>query len=177
MERLASYCFFASHNSFDVFDAEITLWEEPSELDGLANAEQLARLERGWYRRGRAICYRTLVDSYVNRIDVYRAAEPPAADGADRVLAHDLSLPSGVLTIFSLDYGETIAVGPGDYTVYCRAFNLGEDLALDELEMESDEYLKRLDLERFELILVPGYRGHAGVVYGPPKLEPSPRPN
>jgi len=172
MEHLATFQFFASHNAFDVYDSADEPWNEPSECDGLAAPEQTKILQRGWYRRGRSIVYRTLVDSYVNRIDFYRSAVAPGRDEAERVLVHNLSVPSGAVTIFSLDSGETVNIGAGDYSVYCRAFNLGVDLELEEIDADPQAYFTRTDMERFELIFVPGRVEVEGLIHGRATLWP-----
>ncbi|HWE94297.1 MAG TPA: hypothetical protein VG269_10060, partial [Tepidisphaeraceae bacterium] len=170
MELLASFRFFCSHNSFDVSDASVEPWNEPSELDGLTLDERTARLTRGWYRQGRSICFRTLVQSYDNRIDVFRATSHSLPRLADRVLAVNIGLPSGTLMIFGLDHGEQVSVGVGNYVLYCRAFNLGVEPPPEEPPLDDREFLLRDDLERFELVLVPGSVNQEGVIYGPQTL-------
>ncbi len=172
MDRIATIRFFCSHNCFQVFDATLEPWDELSELGGLSSSAITAKLLRGWYRAGRSLVYRTVADGNDHRIDVYHSpAEPLASPLADRVLVHNLLLPSGRLTIFGLDYGETISVAAGAYIIYCRAFNLGIEAPLGEARLPDDEFILREDLERYELVLVPGYTDREGVLCGPDTLE------
>jgi hypothetical protein len=130
----------------------------------------MALLLRGWYRRGRCLAYRTLADGNDHRIDVYRASEIRINEDADRVMLHNLSVPSGTLTIFGLDVGEHVVVGAGDYVVQCRAYHLGVEMPYDQHLEDDAAFLAHDELERYELILVPGRTEREGVVFGPPTL-------
>ncbi len=172
MKLLASFRFSCSHNAFDVSDAGVEPWREPSELDGLPLEAHLRFLQRGWYKRGRSICFRTLVQSYDNRIDVLRSASHSVPPEADRVLAFNISLPSGTLMVLGLDHVEHVSVGAGDHTLYCRAFNLGVEPPPEAPLLDDGQFLRRNDLERFELVLVPGSVNQEGVIHGSHTLSP-----
>ena len=171
MERLTSFRFFCSHNCFEVFDGDAKPWEDWwSELHGLTSEEKTIKLLRGWYRKSSSIVYRTVGQAYDHRIDVYRDSRLSVKEDADRVLLHNISFPSGKMTVFGLDYGETIALKPGDYVIQCRAFNLGVELPYDQ-SVPDDEFLKRDDLERYELILTPGTNKREGLISGVASLD------
>jgi hypothetical protein len=172
MEHLATLRFFCSHNCFQVFDSGSEPWGEPTELDGRSPDESTELLDRGWYRGGHgSIVYRTVAHGNDHRIDVCRAPKTQINEDADRVMVHNLSLPSGTLVIFGLDVGERIHISPGEYVVQCRAYNLGVELPFDHCE-DDRVFLNRADLERYELILTRGAAEREGVVYGPPTLTP-----
>src|SRR5436305_14936014 len=97
MRRLKSFRFFCSHYCFQVFDSKEEPWGQPSEIDGLESDEATARIMRGWTRSGESIRYHTMSHGNDHRIDVYLAKTHTMPHDADRVLAHNLSLPSGTL--------------------------------------------------------------------------------
>ncbi|HUO08772.1 MAG TPA: hypothetical protein VM008_10760 [Phycisphaerae bacterium] len=165
MKNIAQFRFFCSHNAFDLYDAQ----NDPLDLPVDINFPTSKQLQLGWYRRGDSICYRTVSWSNDHRIDITTSKSAPKLDKADRLLAHNLSFPTGQLTIFALDTGKSVSIKPGDYTVYCREFNLG--LYTMERLLDRD-FLARNDLERYQLILVPGSVKNQGVIAGPPTLEP-----
>ncbi|HEY2585030.1 MAG TPA: hypothetical protein VGI81_04605 [Tepidisphaeraceae bacterium] len=173
MEQLAKLRFFCSHNCFEVFDSGVEPWGEPTEKDGLSSEEVGTLLDRGWYRGGGgSIVYRTVAHSNDHRIDVFRAPEAHIHEDADRVMVHNLSLPSGKLVIFGLDTGEQVNVGAGEYVLQCRAYHIGVDMPFDnEFRRDDAAFLTRDDLERYELILTPGRTEREGVVFGPATLD------
>jgi hypothetical protein len=170
-QRLATFRFFCSHNSFEVFDSDSKPWEDRwDELHGLSSEEKTAKLLRGWYRRSSSIVYRTVAQGNDHRIDIYWESKLTVNEDADRVLFHNISLPSGKLRIFGLDCGETITLKPGEYVIQCRAFNLDIELPYDQ-SISDDEFLRRDDLERYELILSPGTSEREGLILGFPSLD------
>src|SRR3954449_12712920 len=100
MRHVARIRFFCSHNCFEVFDADYEPWGQPSEMDGLTPEGERQQLSRGFYRRGESVIYRTVAHGNDHRIDVYVATEHTVPSGVDRVLAQNINLPSGKLTIF-----------------------------------------------------------------------------
>jgi hypothetical protein len=172
MEKLAKLRFFCSHNCFQIFDSCVEPWGERTELDGLSREDASALLNRGWYRAGGgSIIYRTVADGNDHRIDVFRAPEAHIHEDADRILMHNLSLPSGKLVIFGLDSGETVEIGVGEYVVQCRAYSIGVEMPVDDDDLDDAAFLARNDLERYELILTRAKAEREGVVFGPVTLD------
>jgi hypothetical protein len=54
-------------------------------------------------------------------------------------------------------------VPPGDYKIYCRAYNLGKEGAAMS-DLPDDEFFKHEEWERYELILVPGEANREGLL-------------
>ena len=172
MHHVARFRFFCSHNSFDVFDSSIEPWKEVSEFLTLPRDQRVEQLKRGWYRNRNAIVYRTLADGNDHRIDIFTADQHVVPPDADRVMAHNIDVPSGRVTVFSLDSGETVDIGTGKFILYLRAYNLGRELGFENDTLSEEEFLRRDDLERYELVFVPGNIKEEGVIFGPPTLEP-----
>ena len=78
-----------------------------------------------------------------------------------RQTVHNLRLPTGTLALFEHPNNVKFRVPPGDYMIYCRAYNLGaEGDAMSDLP--DDEFFKHDEWERYELILVPGVADREG---------------
>ena len=156
---IRSFRLLADHGQFYAHDASIDPWDSLPTI-----TEEVTR--RGWARSEHAVHYYTVGNLWDFRLDLYQAQEPPTLDGADRVLAHTLLLPTGVLTVgnpIADDNVLTYALRPGEYALYLRAFHLGAESAE---ELNDDEFLGRSDLERYELFVVPGATPTEGVILG-----------
>lgn len=171
MRRIAQLRFFCSQNSFLVFDASREPSNQSADLKKLSSPRNAAQ-SRGWIRIGDAIAFQTVARGNDHRIDIWRTPQLDVPKDADRVIQLNLSLPSGDLRIFSLDYGEIVELAAGDYILQCRAYNLGRELPEDAPPEDDAAFLKRDDLERYELVLAPGKAQEEGVISGPPTLEP-----
>lgn len=172
MRRIAQLRFFCSQNSFLVFDASREPPNQAAEYKKLGNAVKDTSKSPGWFRIGNAISFQTVARGNDHRIDVWRTPELDVPKDADRVIQLNLALPSGDLRIFSLDYGEIVELAAGDYILQCRAYNLGRELPEDAPPEDDAAFLKRDDLERYELVLAPGKAQEEGAISGPPTLEP-----
>lgn len=170
MRRIAQLRFFCSQNSFLVYDASREPSNQAADFKRL-NSSHSAAKSPGWFRVGNAIVFQTVARGNDHRIDVWRTPELDVAKDADRVIQLNLSLPSGDLRIFSLDYGEIVELAAGDYILQCRAYNLGRELPEDAPPEDDAAFLKHDDLERYELVLAPGKAQQEGVIAGPATLE------
>ena len=171
MRRIAQLRFFCGQNSFLVFDASREPPNQSTDLKQLSSPRNASK-SPGWLRIGDAIAFQTVARGNDHRIDVWRTPELDLAKDADRVIQLNFSLPSGDLRIFSLDYGEIVELAASDYILQCRAYNLGRELPEDAPPEDDAAFLKRDDLERYELVLAPGKAQQEGVIFGPPTLEP-----
>lgn len=161
VERASLFC---SHNSFDVYDDSLNPLHDGSLYDRPADKTEWSRqLDRGYYCRGHAICFRTGLDTTL-RFDFCVSDIPPPKGTADRIIALPLDLPTGMLTIWALDEGRYVAVSPGLYGLYLRAFNTGVE---DDNAPDDDDVTARDDLEWYELTLVPGPLERTGILEGP----------
>ena len=165
MELRAKFQFFCSHYHFDLFDSLVEWWNEP------VDTPPKEEFERGSFRGGKVLVFRTLADLNNHRFDVFTADKHVVPEGVDRVMAYNIDVPSGKITVFSLDEGQTVEIGQGKYVVYCRAFNIARELSRNE-NLTDEQFLQRDDLERYELVFVPGAITQEGVVFGPRTLEP-----
>jgi len=158
-ELVCSRVLLACHGGFSAYDAGADLDEQWPPF-----TEESAR--RGWHRSRSVIHYTTVGEHWVIRLDVFSSREAPRVGAAARLLAHTLEIPSGHLVVgntIAADNVAEIAVRPGRYALFLRAFNLGveADLALDDPQRRV-----RTDLERYELYVVRGEAQLEGVVDG-----------
>ncbi|HEX5241813.1 MAG TPA: hypothetical protein VFW23_01025 [Tepidisphaeraceae bacterium] len=170
MRRIAQLRFFCSQNGFLVYDASREPSNQSADLKKLSSPQNASK-SPGWIRIGDAIAFQTVAPSNDHRIDVWRTPQLDAPKDADRVIQLNLSLPSGDLRIFSLDYGEIVELAAGDYILQCRAYNLGRELPEDAPPEDDAAFLLRDDLERYELVLAPGKAQEEGVISGPATLD------
>ena len=162
LDRLTFSC---SHNSFDVYDDALNPLDHD---DGGENGERDTEairlsIERGCYRRGDAVHFRTAADGNYHRFDVFLSDSVLVKGNADRLIGVNLALPTGRFTVFGLDQGHYIDVPAGDYALYLRTCNAGQE----DCDATDDDVIRRDDLERYEIILVPGRAGREGVLDGP----------
>lgn len=170
MRRIAQLRFYCSQNSFLVYDASRKPSDSAADIKKLSNPQGASK-SPGWFRIGDAVVFQTVARGNDHRIDVWRTPELDAPKDADRVIQLNFALPSGDLRIFSLDYGEIVELAAGDYILQCRAYNLGRELPEDAPPEDDAAFLKRDDLERYELVLAPGKAQQEGVISGPPTLD------
>ncbi len=148
----------ADHGQFYAFDAAADPYQPLPEISDLT-------VRQGWTRNQQAIYYFTVGEFWDFRLDLWRAAVRPPLENAERLLAHSISLPTGQLRVGNPIGGSlaSLSITPGDYSLYLRAFNLGQEAAND---LADDEFFGRLDLERYELFVVPGPSPSEGLVAG-----------
>jgi hypothetical protein len=153
----------ADHGQFFAHDASVDPWDPYPEI-----TDEIVR--RGWTRTQQTICYMTTGQLWDFRLDILRDTEAPELSSADRLLAHTLDLSSGTLAVGNpIADGNvtTIPLAPGPYTLFLRAFHLGVEA--DEY-LEDEAFLRRSDLERYELFVVAGTVPAEGVIAGRPGL-------
>ena len=148
----------ADHGQFYAFDAT----RDPVELPTITDDA----VRRGWARTADAIYYFTVGQLWSFRLDLFRSSGPPKLDNAERVLSHRLHLPTGRLAVgnpIAADNLATLSLAPGVYSLYLRAFNLGAEI---DYPLDDEEFLRRSDLERYELFVAPGNPDVEGVILG-----------
>ena len=145
----------ADHAQFYVYDSSLNPFEPFPTI-----TERECRL--GWTRNDNSIWYFTASQLWSHRLDIFVAPDPPAPGDSERMLAHNLDLPTGNLEVHEQP-GCSIFLRPGAYAIYLRAYNLGRQT--DE-ELPDSAFLARDDLERYELFVVPGVTQTEGVISG-----------
>jgi hypothetical protein len=145
----------ADHAQFYVHDSSVNPFEPFPTI-----TDRESRL--GWTRNDNSIWYSTAGQLWSYRLDIFVAAHPPLPGDSERMLAHNLDLPTGNLVVHEQP-GCSIFLRPGSYSIYLRAYNLGCET--DE-ELPDPEFLAREDLERYELFIVPGVTQNEGVISG-----------
>jgi len=156
---LATTRLLADHGQFFAYDASVDPYESFPVI-----TEDTTR--RGWARTDRAIYYFTAGQLWDFRLDLFRDTQPPHLDDADRVLGHTLYLSSSTLAVGNpVADGNvtTIDLPQGPHSLFLRAFHLGVEASA---YVEDDEFLRRSDLERYEIIVVPGQLAEEGVLLG-----------
>ena len=158
-ERAKRFPLFADHGQFYASDASHDPGNPLPEI-----SDETTR--RGWARTDYAIHYYTVGDGWAFRLDLICSSAPPDLNGAERVLSHSLRLPTGILAVgndIAANNTATIALAPGTYSLFLRAFNLG---AKSDLRLNDPELLERADLERYEMFIVSGEARSEGVILG-----------
>jgi hypothetical protein len=156
---LATTRLLADHGQFFAYDASVDPYDVFPDI-----TEDATR--RGWARTDRAIYYFTAGQLWDFRLDVFGDSQPPQLDDADRILGHTLHLSSGMLAVGNpVADGNvtTIALAPGPHSLFLRGFHLGVEA---DGHMEDEEFLRRSDLERYELFVVPSLLAEEGVLLG-----------
>jgi hypothetical protein len=145
---------FADNYQFLAYDFESNPFEPFPEMN-----EQTS--QQGWTRNQHALWIFTRAHGNDHRIDVRLAVRHDPDHAAMRQTVHNLRLPTGTLALFEHPDHVKFTVPPGDYMIYCRAYNLGaEESAMSDLP--DDEFFKHDEWERYELILVPGMAEREG---------------
>jgi len=139
---------FADNYQFLVYDFESEPFEPFPIMD-----EQTSR--QGWTRNPHSLWILTRAHANVHRIDVRLSTRYDPDPAASRQTVHNLPLPTGTLALFEHPNHVRFRVAPGDYMIYCRAYNLGKE-GNAMVDLPDDEFFKHDEWERYELILVPG---------------------
>lgn len=146
---------FADNYQFMLFDGE------PNPFDAFPEIDE-ATIQRGWIRNEHAIWFFTHADCNDHRLDVCLMDHYEPDRFATRQTVHNLRLSRGALFYFNAPGHQRFRVAPGDYMVYCRAYNLGEEDPEGMVTMTDEEFFRHTEWERYELILVPGVSTHEG---------------
>jgi hypothetical protein len=145
---------FASHHQFWLADRAT---ENP--FDPLPEYNQTECLQ-GWARTPSAICILTKAPFNTHRLDVRLADHCDPDPKAERQSVFNLRLSSGTLCLNILNEETPFHLPPGDYQLYCRAYNLGAEDPDTAQDLTDEEFLHRDEWERYELVLVPGVTDH-----------------
>ena len=168
MCHVAKFRIFADNYQFYICDPDRATSME--KMFGAVINMSTAHCERGWTRTSSAITCFTIQDLNDHRIDVFVGKEYDGHNGATRVLCQTLNLSCGRLHLFGAVHDETeIRIPPGDYSIYVRGFNFG--VGIEEFIENNEEFLERSDMERYEIVLVPGTAAKEGIVFGPENLH------
>jgi hypothetical protein len=60
----------------------------------------------------------------------------------------------------------TVNIEPGDYGIYCLAYNLGTEPTDEEFELSDDEFCQLAHIENYRLVFVKGKVSEARVIQG-----------
>ena len=162
VKKLNAVRVFADNFQFYVYDPSKDPFEPMPEIDD-------EQSKRGWTRNENSIWYFTVGELNDHRVDIFLGDTFQENSEAERLLVHNLSIESGSFAIYDHEEDSKVEVPAGDYAVYLQAFNLGvED---DDEELEDEEFFKRDDLERYEILLIPGLVDQEGVIAGKPALH------
>ncbi|MDR2440108.1 MAG: hypothetical protein LBE12_12170 [Planctomycetaceae bacterium] len=164
MKHVARFRLFADNYQFYINAPNLIT--NPLEVFGAVISMTPADFERGWVKTNSTITLFTVEDCNDHRIDVFVGEEYDGHGNAQRVLVHSLNLSRGILLIFcGTDAFETkIQVPAGCYSVYTRVFNIGK--GTDNFIEDDQQFLARDDIERYEIVLVPGSTEKEGVIFG-----------
>lgn len=167
MKRLATFRLFADHYQFYIVDPDRAL--SPDSMFGAVMGLTQTDVERAWTRTDPSITIFTFEDCNDHRIDVFVGKQYDGHGDARRVMVFPLRLSKGQMDVTcGMEPAENrIQVPPGEYAVYVRSFNLGK--GTEDFIESDEEFLLRDDMERYEIVLVPGKPGQEGVIHGPEK--------
>lgn len=128
-----------------------------------------ADVEKTWVRTGSSITIFTFEGMNDHRVDIFSGREYDGHGNAQRVSVFPLTLSKGQMDILGGLGGEAnrVQVSPGEYSVYVRSFNLGK--GTDDFIEKDEDFLALDDMERYEIVLVPGKSDKEGVIFGPEK--------
>ena len=161
LNKLKTVRIFADNFQFYVYDPSKDPFDPMPIIDD-------AESKRGWTRNNNSIWYFTVGELNDHRVDIYTGGAYEEDPNALRVLVHNLSIESSSFAIYDHEEESTIEIPSGDYAVYLRAFNLGVE---SEDDLEDEAFFGRNDLERYELLLIPGTVEKEGLVSGKPDLH------
>ena len=164
MELLGKARLFAIHNQFLVFDSadpvdvELAQWNEE-------------RSRRGYIATEHVCFIGTVGDTNDHILELYVADSPPEDHAAERVIVLPITIRSGSFTIgdilnFYFDPIVTVNIEPGDYGIYCLAYNLGVEPTDEEFELSDEEFCQLAHIEKYKLVFVKGKVPEVGVIQG-----------
>jgi hypothetical protein len=161
MDKILSRRIFADHYQFYIYDSTERYWETLGHWPGNTS-------RRGYMSSGRALGIATVADLNVHWLEVYRNHIAPDLEECERALAFNFSITSGILSILCLADEEesTINIENGDYVIYILAYNLGVDEYSDSDDVSDKELEQMTDIERYQIVLVPGRIEIEGVIKG-----------
>jgi len=151
---LARLRIFADNYQFVLYDFEANPFEPLPEINKRTS-------EQGWTRTQHALWIFTRAHGNDHRIDVRLSARYDPDPAAMRQTVFNLRLPTGTLALFEHPEHVRFRVPPGDYMIYCRAYNLGSE-GDSEVELPDDEFFKHDEWERYEVVLVRGVADREG---------------
>jgi len=159
MEKLYSGNIFAGHYNFLLLDGNLDPDDWPIDWN-------LENCKIGYIitSSGRAIAIGTVADFNSHWIEVFLSTVPPLTDECERALVFNVNITSGELVLRASIYEKArLSISAGDYIVYILAYNLGLE---SEEELSDEELERRIDLERYKIVLVPGKTNNEGVIKG-----------
>ena len=167
MKRVATFRLFADNYQFYIVDPDRS--GSASSMFGAVMQLTQADSERSWTRTDPSITIFTFEDCNDHRVDIFVGKEYDGHGDAQRVFVFPLRLSKGQMDITD-GMGPTenrIQVPSGEYAVYVRSFNLGK--GIEDFIEKNEDFLARDDMERYEIVLVPGKPDQEGVIFGPEK--------
>ncbi|MDR0609728.1 MAG: hypothetical protein LBG58_06430 [Planctomycetaceae bacterium] len=169
MKHVARFRLFADNYQFYINATNLVT--SPQEIFGAVMNMTEADSERGWVRTNSTITLFTVEDCNDHRIDVFIGKEYDGHGNAQRVLVHSLNLSRGKLHIFcgTDDFNTEIQVPSGVYSIYTRVFNIGK--GTDDFIEDDQQFLAHDDIERYEIVLIPGSIEKEGVIFGAEKFR------
>jgi hypothetical protein len=144
----------ADNHQFLIYDFDTNPFEPFPEIN-----ERTSR--QGWTRNDHGLWIFTKAAYNDHRIDVCISDHFDPDRAAIRQTVHNLRLPTGTLALFEHPNHVKFRVPPGDYMIYCRAYNLGNE-GEAMVDLPDDEFFNHDEWERYELILVPGVAKREG---------------
>jgi hypothetical protein len=157
MNKILARSIFADHYQFYIYDSTEDYWKSLGDWpDGTSS--------RGYMSSERAVGIGTVADLNNHWLEVYLSNIAPDLEECARALAFNFSITSGILSILGLaDEEESkINIENGDYVLYILAYNLGVDCR----EMDDEKIEQMTDIERYQIVLVPGRTENEGVIKG-----------
>jgi hypothetical protein len=165
MKILGQARLFAIHYQFLVFDSA-----------RLVDVEKLAqwneeRSRRGYIATEHCCFIGTTGHTNDHILEVYMAEGLPEDYTAERIILLPLTVQSRGVTIgdilnFEEEPAMTVNIEPGDYGIYCLAYNLGTEPTDEEFELSDDEFCQLAHIEKYRLVFVKGKVSEARVIQG-----------
>jgi hypothetical protein len=140
---------FADHYQFCLYD----MAHDPYSPFPSFGPEEM---DKGWTGSKHAVRYFTRAHHNTHRVDIGLANSYAHDPKAERLMVHALDVSSGKLAILGHEADSQVELTPGPYTVYARAYNLGEEDAEADPPADDEELLQRDDMERYEIVIVAG---------------------
>jgi hypothetical protein len=146
---------FADNYQFLLFDPSKDPFDSPSPWDEAAS-------KRGWTRNSQALWIGTRAHGNDHRVDLRLATRYMRDASAERETVHNMRFANGRLAIFEHPNDINFRLPAGEYKLYCRAYNLGNERPLSTSIPSDDEFFNHDEWERYEVILVPGVASKEG---------------